>query len=310
MTKVLNEDLESGIKFLFDTFTNYDFDTASFNKVKKIVLAEHKRRIEIPEKLIGISGYKLLYKNQRPEKPNTGSDSDIKALSVSKCLKFKKRLYLPKNFVLVISGNFDENRAFETIESYFGKLRTTGFTGNKLRRSKRERFLIQNGDFLVQAKNINSLFHVKIDYYAPLLSSFERIYTSVLAKYIENRLITELRIKKGICYNVSCSSYSSANFGIFGVYCCCEENNAPEMLKLLSSLLKSGSMRNQKSNIKKSGGVSLNSLRNIKKQMYTDFVFDFEKVSGRAEYYSEAMLGTAINKVPLKTRLIITPRGA
>lgn len=273
MIKILKQNIADGLDFLSEILKPRLFTKQELRTQEAIAIQEVKRSLSTPEKAISRLSKTIIYPNQRMGKLNTGDTEDIKRLSLKSIQEFHDKLYLPNNFVLVLSGGVEEKSATKYVDKFFGN-----FTkGNKAPTIK----LIENDKLKIQCINNPKLSkaYVKITYYSYPLKD-EKIYalqilTTLLSNYLQNFIKDTL----GLSYKVSCENFSSGSYGLFSFHFSSEEQDVEKIIKHIKKLPE---------NIQNI--LSVRAVDNIKIPIITSKIFDFEKVSLRADYYSTILL--------------------
>lgn len=279
MVKVLKKDFPLAVEFLYNVFTNSEFNPIAFESQKRVAEEETRRFINMPEKLIVRVSNRILYPKQRISEFNTGGVVNIKKLSMPALKRFKNRTYSPQNFALVASGDLNSSEFYNLCRSYFSVLKS-GEIKKRLVIKKNKGLKIQN--------LINKYFsqsHFRVDYYGFNSDSSEKFSAIVLAKILNNYLNQEIKLKRGYAYNVGCDSFSSFNYGVFSFYFAVGSENIDKTLEIIFSL------RKNVKNILTKDIVSA-----AKNQIVSDIEFALEKTSLRADYFSNLILQEPKNK--------------
>lgn len=279
MCKGLNKHTGKIIQLLFNIFTLSKFTNEQLEKTKSIAISEQLRRIEYPEKLIGMKIYGSLFSNHRITQFNTGNEKQISNVTLENCIQFKKQHYFPKNFILVISGNFNKSDAYKKIISTFGKIKSNVNQENY--RLDLMEFRSQKYGKPIRLNEIKSLqFHIMAAWAIGSVPLTSEIDYQICSALLEQSLIEKLKIEMGLSYNVSCNYFNSQNYGLFGIYASCTPENSKDLTTNIFDVVNSYS--NKK--------IQPTTLKTIKNKIKTEYVFNLEKVSGLAEYYSEHLL--------------------
>ncbi len=279
MCKGLSDNTEQMVRTLFEVFSNISFSDAQLENTKNIAVSEHLRRIEYPEKLLGMKIYESLFLNHRITGFNTGDEKQISSVTLENCIDFKKHHYIPQNFVLVVSGNFDKNKVTDKINKTFGKLKSgTSKTPSAINLTE------VRSPNIVKPKRIAGIksrqFHIMLGWTTEALNSYTEVDYQICSALLEQRLVDSLKIKLGLSYTASSSFFNSQNYGIFGIYASCSPENADKMVSELFKIVKNQSLSKIEPKV----------LKSIKNIIKSEYIFNFEKVSGLAEFYSESVL--------------------
>ena len=273
MVKVLKENLGDGIEFLSEILKPIIFSKNIINNQKEVVIQEIKRSLSMPEKAIGRLSRKILYPRQRMAKLNTGSVEDVQRLNIKDIQKFRDRLYFPNNFIIVVSGGINVNAALKYIQKYFNNFDS----GQKAPNISHK----QNKKLEIQCINNSSYekTYVKLSYYSyPLnndLNYTVQVLATILNTYVQNLVKETL----GLSYKITCENFSSGSYGLFSIYFSSEQKNVEIILKEINRIIQNTD-----------GLLGNRNIESVKKYIKTSRIFDFEKISLRADYYSTSLL--------------------
>lgn len=273
MVKILKQDIADGLDFLSEILKPRIFTKQELQTQKGIAIQEVKRSLSTPEKAITRLSRKIIYPNQRMAKLNSGSVEDIKRLNLKAVQDFHNRLYVPNNFVLVISGEVDEEIAIKYTDKFFGSF----IKGKDTSAPK----IIKDTNLKIQCINESSLTKafVKVSYYSFPIND-ERsysalIFSTLISNYLENFIKSTL----GLAYKVSCENFPSGSYGLLSFYFSSEEKDVGNIIKHISKISENID------NI-----ISVRAVATVKTPIVTSKIFDFERVSLRADYYSTLLL--------------------
>lgn len=276
--KLLNEDLEFGFEYYSQILCHSNFENNYIERSKNVIIQEIKRSVDNPEKYIGRLAYKTLFPGQRFEKLNTGDLEDIKKINKKSLFSFYKSNYTGGNFVLAICGNLKKELVFTLAEKYLSDM-PYGKENENIIHKKRDVLNI----LIEQRRGLNQA-HIRIDFYGVEKDS-QKIYASkylarIFGEGKSSNLSKTLRDKKGLVYKLDAGTYSASSYGIFGIYTASEEENIPVVIKEVKLEIKKLMTKE----------ISDKDFENIKKTLEADFIFDFEKISAKADFYSDIVL--------------------
>jgi predicted Zn-dependent peptidase len=263
----LKDNLENNIEFLAEIFYHPLISATDLFKVKKVIEAEIERYFDVPEKMITRLSYSTNFPGTRLEKFNTGDQSDIKKINVKQLQLFHKKFYTNDNFVLVVTGHFDEKSAIKYLNKYFNVRTGLAMSSDNVNQSDIKAFKLHKLGFMQD--------YFKLDFNG-IVSNDSRKYTAqVLAKCLSS-IIKNTNLSLGV-YKTSVDSLSTQNYGLFSFYGSCNENVTEIILNKYLSATKL---------------ITKKLVENSKKSITTNLLFSLEKPSMVAEYYSDILLHT------------------
>src|SRR5258706_6218696 len=87
-----------------------------------VVRNEFERSENSPSSVLSKRIEAIAYDFHNYGKPTIGNRSDIERVPIDNLKAFYRKFYQPDNAVLVVAGQFDEKRALELVEKYFGTI--------------------------------------------------------------------------------------------------------------------------------------------------------------------------------------------
>ncbi|OGC69608.1 hypothetical protein A2415_03485 [candidate division WWE3 bacterium RIFOXYC1_FULL_39_7] len=270
---VLKEDIENALIFLSEIFYKSLLEEKNVRNLKDVIKQEILRYNDMPEKLIGRIGYRILFPENRLAKLNTGESDDVERLNLRIIKSFQERTYTNNNFILVICGNFDDDETGQLINKYFTQ-KTNDFESESVE-------LTQNQGLEVQVAQTPSLtqHYIKLDFHGYKISDVRKYPSAIFAKILNMYLKEKLVEDQGLVYQLSCDSYAAGNYGLFGIYTSTNDKNFEKVL---------GIIKNSKNEFE--SYLTTKNVNQAKNILCANLAFLIEKPSIRANYYSELIL--------------------
>lgn len=129
--KVESHKSEKALEIISDLYLNPVFDPAEIEKEKGVIIEELNMYEDMPQRKIGDIFMHLLYGDQ-PAGWDVGGEKDvIRKLTKEDFLKYRGIHYLPAATVMIIAGNFNEEKIVKQAEELFAKM-ADGKKGGKL----------------------------------------------------------------------------------------------------------------------------------------------------------------------------------
>lgn len=264
--KVLDENINEAIDILSDMFFNSLFEEDEIKKEISVVIEEIKMYEDSPEDLVHDKMSEIIFKNSSMAYNILGTEENIKTFDKEKILKYMKKHYSPKNTVVSIAGNFDEENFVQLVKDKFENWNNTEnrdeYTNSEY---KKDVFGIHKDlEQLHMCIGNRTLGRHDKNHY-PLL-----ILNNIFGGTMSSRIFQEVREKRGLVYSIY--SYISAykHSGIFSIYAAMSYEEAENAL---STILKE--MVSMKKNI-----TELEFLR-AKQQIKGNYILSLENTSSR-----------------------------
>src|SRR6266568_197932 len=117
-----DENLEFGISLEADRLVNSNVKKEDLDSEMTVVRNEFERSENSPSAVLSKRIEAIAYDFHNYGKPTIGNRSDIERVPIDNLKAFYRKFYQPDNAVLVVAGQFDEKRALELVDKYFGKI--------------------------------------------------------------------------------------------------------------------------------------------------------------------------------------------
>ncbi|GIW66228.1 MAG: putative zinc protease YmxG [Candidatus Parcubacteria bacterium] len=117
--KTLSENLERAIYFMSEMLTNPIFDQSELEKERLVILEEINYHYDTPLNFIFDETLKLAYEDQPAGWSILGTKDTLFKINQDEIKKYFFNNYSAKNSLIVITGNFDFNKAKNYINKYF-----------------------------------------------------------------------------------------------------------------------------------------------------------------------------------------------
>lgn len=281
LTKTTRDSYIKGIEYLGKLFNTKNLNSDYFGQNLMAISQEILLNEENPQRNIGRISYKILYPNQRFSTYNTGKIQDIKKLDVNKLTKFKDKHYSPKNFIISICGDIKTSQSLEAVNEFFGSSRDTAGNKDLMHKPNYEKAFLTK--FIPSLKQT----HIKVDYHGFKTNESQK-YSAVICANIFNNLLKHniLNSERLGPYICDTASFSSNSYGLWGTYISLAHDQVGEFFKVYAQTKNQILCRNYNNNL----------IKNAKTKINADFIFQLEKTSLRADYYSELYLYKNISK--------------
>jgi zinc protease len=120
---VPSHQLEAVLWLESDRMRSLNFTEENVSNQKSVVIEEKKQRYDNAPYGTAIHNiFRMVMQGSNYESPVIGYEEDINSFSLKEAIEFHKTYYSPANSILVMTGDFEYDKAKELIEKYFGDI--------------------------------------------------------------------------------------------------------------------------------------------------------------------------------------------
>jgi zinc protease len=117
---LLAKDVERGLDLFADILQDSRFETAELERERTRMLSQIQQRRVNPRQVVSEVFREVLYAEHPLHRPTSGYAPTVAQITRDDVLGFYQRFYVPNNAILVIVGDFSEERMLESIARYLG----------------------------------------------------------------------------------------------------------------------------------------------------------------------------------------------
>ncbi len=221
-----------------DRMENLQISPEHFALERDIVYQERKQIVDNnPAAPFAESFRKVLWQEHPYSRSVSGTESEIKSLTLSDVEDFYNAFYTPDNAVLVLAGDIDLQTAKDLAQKYYGKIEKRADFSKKAAFPKVNSAM--QAQMSMKLPQINTSRLVKT-YVAPSFNTDKNdIYNlAVFSKYIgdgeTSELYKDLVLKQKKALSVSSSyDYTSRSYGTFSISALPADGTSPQELEVL-----------------------------------------------------------------------------
>lgn len=212
--KFISESFGEAVKLLGDILVNFSPSKEEVEKVKKLVLADIRKKGENPTRLLKELLFSTLYPEGPYGFPQEGYEESVRNFDARSIKRHFIEIFSPERLVIVFSGDLPEDAAmvltseFERLERYSKNEKAVS-----LKPQPKENQKIIEGDY--------NQTHIIISFPVPGMTSEERPYLQLLSTILSNqsgRLFTKLRDEEGLAYALGAFMYEAPEGSLFNLY--------------------------------------------------------------------------------------------
>lgn len=212
---------------------NREFNEDAFENEKKVVLQEavsfYSSFQQIKERTS-----QALWGNMGTGKIIMGNLNNIENAIKSQVLELINKAYVPENAILTIVGNVDYTDILQKIENKFG-------IWDDVKVGLEERNVESEPGIYINKGSGNSTV-LSIGFRAPGYGTANRLAVEMMVRILgsgslQSRIVTEIRGKRGLAYNVGGFASFFEKRGTIGFTVVCDKNRSIETAKVLSDVI-------------------------------------------------------------------------
>lgn len=210
-----NKHLSKLVDIISDIYQNPIFKEDAIAREKGVVVEEIKMYEDLPQVKVGEVFEELLYGDQPAGWPVIGNEKNVKALTQTNLVEYRKKHYVAENTIVIVAGKIDTAQAVKMISTSFADIHTT---------KKQKRAKTKESQKAPQVK-----IHFKETDQAHIIIGFRSLPTghkdnhkmgileTILGQGMSSRLFKRLRDELGLCYYVRASHDKAMDRGYFAV---------------------------------------------------------------------------------------------
>ena len=221
--KVLRKHANIALDVLSDIIKNPLFDEKAIEKEREVILSEVNMKKDEPRFHQWSLFQRTLFKDFPLKHPVIGYEKTVKSMKRKDLVKYFNKQYVGSNIILSVVGDTDGiekilKASFEDVPK----------KASPRLRCKKEK--IKKSVKIAKEKKPIKQTYMVVGYVAPDRINkdsyvFDVIH-AILGRGLSGRLFDELRIKRGLGYDVGCHYEDNKHYGFFAAYSTVEKKNA------------------------------------------------------------------------------------
>lgn len=117
-----SDDMKKLLDIMLDIYLNTIFDNNELNKERKVIVEEKRMREDYPFAKLYTKMHQQMFKGTSLAREIIGNDATIDSLKKKDLEKFRNAMYIPRNTVFVICGNFSPAPVFNILKKILNPL--------------------------------------------------------------------------------------------------------------------------------------------------------------------------------------------
>ncbi len=278
--KVLDSHYQLAIDLLADMLFNSNFNDSEIDKERSVILEEISMYEDSPEDVAHDLLSHTIFKDHSLGYPILGTRETLINMDRESLLSYMKEYYVPKNAVISVAGNFDEDLLLKEIKDKF-----EGWQGDE-QQSSQVHPLKYNYEIVEKVKDIEQT-HLCIGYKGIEMGKRELypllVINNILGGSMSSRLFQSIREDRGLAYSVYSYPTIYKDGGLLTIYA----GMNPSQLEEVSYLI------NEEIIKLVNNGLTSAELNKAKEQLKGNYILGLESTSSRMTSIgkSELLLG-------------------
>jgi len=272
------EHLAEAVDILSDMYLNALIPEDEFDREKQVIVEEIKMYADEPDSVAMENLQRALFPKSQLGAPVAGSPASLGPMRPSDLRRYIRTHYLPSNTVVVIAGDFDEERALACVGKAFGGLRRSSrapacdraLSGRPVAETSADREINQ-AQLALGFRTFG--IRDKRKYAATVMDA-------VLGRGMSSRLFQEVREKRGLSYDISSRMQFFSDAGLFTVTAGLDRSKAEKTLTTVDHELERLCTK----------PVSAAELKRTKDFLVGNFRLGHERVTSKMFFYGQTML--------------------
>ena len=256
------EKIGQAIEILSDIIMHSRFDPEELEKEREVILSEIRMDNDDPDNRV----YELLFAHSYTRHPYryriSGYEPLLRALTRDDLLTYYKRMYIPNNMVLVITGGIENEKALAAVKEEFRNFEQKPFFLRRLPQEPEQNETRRREEFYP-----TQLLRMYCGFKSVGITESDLFALDVLAAILgdgdDSRLYKELYTKKQLVYSIGAFNLTPMDKGLFTIHCTLDKQNKEATLAAIFEQIEKIRKR----------GVSLAELEKAKKQVLSGYIF-------------------------------------
>ena len=272
--KSTKNDFDKAFEILADVVNNPAFYPEYVEKEKKNIIQDIKKSRDKPMSKVSEGFTRAMYPNHPYGNIGTVLEKNVPSLTRVQLIDFHKKIFIPKNMVIAISGNINKDEIIQKLTEafpYTSEEKLTLKLSPELKKLSSDKIINQKDEtaaaWMLIGWSVESISNTKD--YASL-----QVIDSILSGGMSSRLFKTFREKQGLCYSVGSSYVSKLDGSFFGMYIGTEPKNI-ELVK--------GKFLQEMTRLK-TETVSQDELNDAKQKLIGNFLLGQETNADKAHY--------------------------
>ena len=234
--KVLDAHVPEAVDLLSDIVLHPLFDGTELERERKVIVEEIRMVEDAPEELVYDLFSTYFYPGHALGRPIQGTEKTVGGLSRARLLRYFRDNYVPKNILIVGTGNVRHAELLRLVQKTFGRM-ASGSPGPRPGPPPRPR-----GGIVTRAKTELEQLHLLLGLPSVPERNAQRyplfVLNALLGGTMSSRLFQKVREERGLAYSVYSAVNAFRDAGVMMVYAGTSPDKGDELLAVVAQELK------------------------------------------------------------------------
>ncbi len=213
--KAHKKNISKLIDIVSDIYLHPTISPDAMEREKGVVIEEMKMYEDMPHVKVGEVFEGLLYGDQPAGRPIIGNEKVVRGITREQIVEYRKKHYVAKGTIVVVSGAFNEKKAIKEIENAFKGISKSKKEGKEKTKESQKTPAVK-----VHTKETDQA-HISLGFRTFPISFADnvkiKVLEAVLGHGMSSRLFKRLRDEMGICYYVRSGNSTYLDRGYFSI---------------------------------------------------------------------------------------------
>lgn len=232
----LTGEMERAMELLADLVINSRFEAVEMERERHVILSEYKEGLEDLETV----AYDLLYAKGWPEEPLKfdviGDEDTISSVTLEDLTAHRDRYLRPANAVLTVVSSLSHEAMRQLTLTYFEAWAGAAAPTPEFLNSPNQPGIWETATDTSEMATVTMLYHFPdLD---PSMETALKVLNRRLGDSDNSLLFREIRLKRGLSYDVYSSLDLTPHVRTLEIYCATEAENAAQVLDIIQGIIR------------------------------------------------------------------------
>ncbi len=265
------EELNRALEILADAIMNPQFDPEELEKERDVILGEIRLYQDNPERELSRLFFGNAYIRHPYRYPIIGYEPLLRSLKRDDLAGYYRRVYIPNNIVLTVTGDVDRDALLSKINKEFKEFKKRPYVLRNVPSEPRQLSLRR-----VEDEYPTKLTRMLLGFKSISIADKDLFALDVLAMILgrgeSSRLYRQIYKNKGLVYSIGAFNLTPMDKGIFGIRCTLDNEKIDQAIEAIYSEI---------DKVKK-GEIGIQELDKAKRQVISGYIFSRQTTAGVA----------------------------
>jgi predicted Zn-dependent peptidase len=226
--RVLKADVPLALDVLSDILSDPTYDPAELRREQNVIVQEIGATEDAPDDLVFDRLQETAFPQQAVGRSILGTPETVRSFNPARLRGYLTRQYRAPDMIVAAAGAVEHAAIVAEVEKRFAS-----FAGPAAPQAEAAHFV---GGSRVETRDLEQV-HIALALQGIPVRDEQlyslQVFTNVLGGGMSSRLFQEVREKRGLCYTISAFHMPYSDTGLFALYACTDEADAPELMRVV-----------------------------------------------------------------------------